>query len=205
VHDISLGITIQDYLTGESIEATTYEDLRQALARLLVEELGYPRSALRPRVAVTFPIEGRLYSRVVDYAACDEAGAPLLAVLFCSGDILTYQRESLAAARLMERGPAALVAVTDTRNAVLLATRDGAELGRSMAALPRWETLLELARAHSPRPLGEAQRDREGRILFAYSESLYSCCGHAVCAAETKGGRWRDEGGGRTDGEGNVV
>lgn len=55
MHETSLGETLRDYLTGESIEATTYEDLRQALARLLVEGLGYPAERVVPRLAVRFP------------------------------------------------------------------------------------------------------------------------------------------------------
>ena len=40
MHEVSLGQSIQDYLTGENLDMTTYEDLRQGLARLLVEEKG---------------------------------------------------------------------------------------------------------------------------------------------------------------------
>jgi hypothetical protein len=198
MHDVSLGITVRDYLTGEQLEATTYEDLRQGLARMFVEELGYPRESLRPRVPVRFPVEGREYSRVVDLAAHGPDGAVLLLVLFSSGECGTYRREALAAARLVPGGPAPLVAVTDCSDAVLFAAADGAELATGMAALPRWSALAGLAAAHPVAPLPPGRARGEGRILYAYSELLYGCCSHAACAVQERGGRW---GGGDEPGE----
>lgn len=54
MHETSLGSVLRDYLTGESIDETTYEEFRQALARLLVEEKGYPRERLRPKVPLNY-------------------------------------------------------------------------------------------------------------------------------------------------------
>ncbi|MGE4299012.1 MAG: type I restriction enzyme HsdR N-terminal domain-containing protein [Desulfovibrionaceae bacterium] len=189
MHDISLGVTLRDYLTGEEVEATTYEDLRQALARLLVEERGYPRASIVPRAPVRFPVEGREYTRLVDFAVLDE-GTPLLVVLFCSGECTTYEREIVAAARLFPGGPARLAVVTDTRDAVLLAVANGERLARGMRAIPDWTALTGLAARHAPAPLDEAHLERERRILFMYSESLYDCCSRATCAIESRGGRW---------------
>ena len=56
MHEVSLGATLRDYLTGQDVDHTTYEDLRQALARLLVEELGHPRGLVEPRVRVRFDV-----------------------------------------------------------------------------------------------------------------------------------------------------
>ena len=56
MHEVSLGATLRDYLTGQDVDHTTYEDLRQALARLLVEELGHPRELVEPRVRVRFDV-----------------------------------------------------------------------------------------------------------------------------------------------------
>lgn len=190
MHDISLGHTIEDYLTGEAVEATTYEDIRQALARLLVEERGWPAERLTPRYPVRATISEQQYTRVVDLAGFDEAGRPLILVLFAPGDVTTYERESLAAARLVENGPAPLVAVTDSRDAVLLATADGQRLEQGMHALPSPERAKELAAAHPVEPLDATRQCMESRILYAYSESLYDCCGGAACAAEGRGARF---------------
>ncbi len=194
MHDVSLGQTIRDYLTGEEIEQTTYEDLRQAMAQLLVEEKGYPREQLRPRVAVCFPIGGKNYTRIVDLAAFDGEGKPLLLLLFCPGVVSTYQREALAAARLFPECPAPLIAVTDSKEAMLLAVSSGDCQGEGMQAIPAWEQLpAKVAEAGYP-ILPPERLEAERRILYAYSESLYDCCGGAACAVAAKGGRWGKEG-----------
>ncbi len=196
MHDISLGHVINDYLTGEAVEATTYEDLRQALARVLVEEKGYPRESLTPRVPVRARVEGRHYTRVVDLLARDAEGAPLLMALFAPGEVTTYEREALAAARLLEPTPAPLVVVTDSKEATLLAVGGGAcgeRLARGANALPAWAHAVDLAASHPPPVLDERRRILESRILFAYSESLYDCCGGAACAAEGRGSRFAPE------------
>lgn len=193
MHDVSLGQSIRDYLTGEDIEQTTYEDLRQAMARLLVEEKGYPREQLRPRVAVCFPIDGKNYTRIVDLAAFDASGSPLLLLLFCPGVVSTYQREALAAARLFPEGPAPLIVVTDSKDAMLLDVASGNCLGQGMQAIPAWERLQEKAAEAGRMELAPARLEAERRILYAYSESLYDCCDGAACAVAAKGGRWGGE------------
>ncbi len=190
MHDVSLNTSIKDYLTGEELEATTYEDLRQAMARLLVEEKGYPKECLRPRIPVTVPIDGRNYTRLLDLVAYGDDGSPLLALLFCPGVVTTYHREALAVARLLPDGPAPLVIVTDTKEAIILEVNGGTLLGEGMLAIPDWNYMRHLAATHQCPPITEERREREKRILYAYSESLYACCGGAACAIAAKGGRF---------------
>jgi hypothetical protein len=179
MHEESLGNVIRDYLTGEALAETSYEEFRQALARLLVEEKGYPRERLTPKVGVCFPVDGKDYTRMVDLLATDEAGRPLLFVIFCSGEPGTYVRESLAAARIYPGGAVPLVLVTDTRDAVLLEAATGRELGRGLRAIPDWAALLA-SDAPRPEPSAEAL-ERERRILYAYSEFLENGCCQGAC------------------------
>lgn len=181
MHEVSLGQTIRDYLTGEAIDATTYEDLRQALARMLVEERGYPRERLVPRIGVHFPTAEGDYCRTIDLAVLDATGAPLLIVMFCPGQVNTFARESLAAARLVPGGPAPLVAVTDMKDAALYAVADGALLAEGLRALPRHGELASLVSIHEVAPLTTEQTHRERCILHAYSEFLKRCCNESVC------------------------
>ena len=178
MHETSLGQTIRDYLTGEEVENTSYEDFRQALAQLLVEERGYPRDLLRPKVGVTFPLDGRDYCRVADLVAYDSAGRPLLLILFGAGQPGSFDRELLAAARLLPGGPAPLAVATNTVDAVLHATADGRRLATGLDAIPRWQRLAELAAEHPAAPLSPQRVELERRILFAYSEFLATACCH---------------------------
>lgn len=179
MHETSLGRTLTDYLTGESLEETSYEDCRQAMAKMLVEERGWPRKNLRPKVGITFPIDGRSYCRVADIVAYDDDGRPLLVLFFTAGQPGTFDREIVAAARLLPDGPAPLAVATDSRQAVLHETATGTLVGSGPdLALPRWDHLLNLATQHPAPTLDQAHRDREARILYTYSEFIYSSCCH---------------------------
>ncbi len=184
MHEESLGNVIRDFLTGEEIAETSYEEFRQALARMLVEENGYPKDRLTSKVGVCFPVDGSDYTRMIDLYATDAAGNPLLFVIFCSGEPGSYMREALAAARIFQDGGVPLVLVTDTHDAVLLETATGRELGRGMRGIPSFEQAQAL---HAPIPvLSEEARNRERRILFAYSEFLSGGCCQGACRPKAR-------------------
>jgi len=180
MHEESLGAVIRDYLTGEELLETSYEEFRQALARMLVEERGYPRESLMPKTGVCIPVDGRQYTRMVDLVAQGPGGAPLLLIIFSSGEPGSYLRESLAAARLYDP-PVPLTLVTDTKTACLAATASGEVLGSGMRAIPRYNELPPLARTHPVPPLSPEHADRERRILYAYSEMLSGGCCKGAC------------------------
>jgi hypothetical protein len=176
MHEVHLGYMIQDYLSGRDIEATTYEDIRQAIIKMLVEQKGYPRECLRPKAVISLNMDGKDYRYSVDLVAVSEQGSPLLALMFCAGEVETYTRQCLAAARLLPQGPARLAAVTDTTKALLLRVADGAQLeGMSYQALPDWKRLQDLAAEGPAYELDERKRAAEERIFFAFSELSCSC------------------------------
>ena len=180
MHEVSLGGSICDYLTGESRERTTYEDLRQALARYLVEERGYDPAGLVPRFPVAYEVEGRTETRDADIALVSGEGSPLLFIVFCPGQINTYKREVTALARLAQPAPCPLAVLTDMRETALFATGSGEELAAGLEALPGQDAMLALAAARVLAPLTEEQRNKESRILHTYTGFLKNCCG-AVC------------------------
>jgi len=185
MHEESLGTVIRDYLTGEEVQETSYEEFRQALARLLVEERGYPKDRLLPKCGVCFPVDGKDYTRMVDLTALGPDGAPLLLVIFCSGEPGSYVREALAASRLHEP-PVPLVLVTDTKSAELASASDGSRLGTGMRAIPHYQDLQALAAAHPVQPLSGEHAERERRILYAYSEMLCGGCCQAACRPKAR-------------------
>ncbi len=181
MHETSLKQTIRDYLTGEDLEETSYESFRQALAKMMVEELGYPRESLSPRVGVRFPVDGKDYCRVADLVARDGQGRALLLVFFAAGQPGSFDREAVAAARLFNEGPVGLAVVTNTEDGVLMEAAKGHVLETGIRALPRYDELVALAEVHPAPVLTEAQLELEGRILYTYSEFIYGSCCHTVC------------------------
>jgi hypothetical protein len=176
MHESSLTGTLTDYLTGETRQRATYEDLRQALARFLVEERGYAPAKLRPRHAVAYSVESSTFERRADIAAFCSSGALGMLVVFCPGQVNTYMREVLALARLALPHPSPLVVVTDTRAAELFAVRQASLLAEGLRAFPSPEAMEELAHCHAHPPLRAEQRRMESRILHAYSGFQKSCC-----------------------------
>lgn len=177
MHEVSLEQSIKDYLTNEDVQMTTYEDLRQGLARMLVEEKGYPKNNLKPKVPITFDIDGKAFTRRVDIVVYNDQFAPMLGLIFCSGTPETYTREAVYAGRLLPDGPAPLVVVTDTKDARLLSTEDGKHLAEGFSSIPTWEE-LQLLVANHPAPTLDPQRlVREQRVFFMYSGFLEGCCG----------------------------
>lgn len=179
MHEVSLGRVIQDYLLGHEIPDTTYEDLRQALAKMLVEDKKYPKACLRPKLALHYTVEEQPQSTLIDIAVFSEQDEPLLALFFCPGELGTFLRQSLAAARIHQPQPFALVAVTDSRDVLISSVHDGAVLGRGFNALPRWPQLAPLALAHPIAPLSAKRLRGEERIVLAYTGLGGPCCGGA--------------------------
>lgn len=183
MHEVSLGNTLRDYLTGEIIEETTYEEFRQALARLLVEEFGYPKDQIRSKVELVYEVDGKKLARALDLVVFGPDARPLLVVIFCAGKVGSFERETSVAARLIDGGPAPFGLATDTREASLVASRSGEVLRTGMQAIPRHDELLDMAGEVDTTPLTGEQRVKLIRIFHAYSGFLMDAC----CGTECKG------------------
>ncbi|BDQ33055.1 type I restriction enzyme HsdR N-terminal domain-containing protein [Pseudodesulfovibrio portus] len=168
MHETSLGGTLRDYLTGEEIDETTFEEFRQLLARLLVEEKGYPRDRLKAKVPLTYCVDGEEFERSVDFVLYGEAGKPIFIIMFCAGDVGTFERETVCAARLIEGGPVPYALVTDTMDATLLDVKTGDTVARSMNAVPEYEKLLEMVEQADMKPLTDEQREKQTRVFHTY-------------------------------------
>lgn len=184
MHETSFNNTLRDYLTGQDIEETTYEEFRQALAKLLVEEKGYPKDNLRPKVELKYKIEGKDYLRELDLVAYDDEGRALMVILFCSGEVGSYERETVLAGRLVENGPSFLSLVTDTTDATLMHTDSGEVIERGMRALPRWDKLLKMTGGMKRMTITTEDRSKNLRIFHAYSGFLYGACCGSSCSSD---------------------
>ncbi len=176
MHEISLHQTLTDYVSGDEIQDTTFEDLRQAIARILVEQRGYPKEQLRTKCPLAYDIDGQAFEKVLDLLAFDTQGNPVLLVMFCPGGLVSYVRQYMAAARLFPGGPVPMLVVTDSKEAKLVRVRDGEMLKEGFHAFPTWEELVELA-ADFPCELPDANRIiQEQRILYAMNNLSGPCC-----------------------------
>lgn len=181
MHEVSLGGMITDYLTGEELEETTFEEFRQGLAKFLVEERGYPKERIRPKVMFEYEIDGEKYGRLIDMMVEDDERHPILLVLFCPGEIGSYEREAVGLARLVEGGPVPYVLVSDSIGASLMSCVQGECLKTGMEAVPEWEELVRMASNVDRSPMPPERREKELRIFHTYNGFLFGYCGSELC------------------------
>lgn len=177
MHEVSLNRLITDYLSGEQIMDTTYEDLRQALARMLVEDKKYPRECVRAKYEILYVVNGEEHVGVLDLAVFSPSGDPLLAVRFCPGEVGTFVRESVAVSRIHLPLPFPLVAVTDSMELLMVATQSGETIANGFYSVPIWKDLAGLSAQHAFPALQADRLDKERRILMAYDGLGGPCCG----------------------------
>lgn len=172
--------TCTDYITGETIVDTDDERCRQELARLLVEEKGYAKSELEPRLCIETLYNKQFVSSTIDITV-RVAGKRFMILRYAPGSIVTRERSAIAAARVLE--PAyqiPLAVVTNCRDAEVLDTYTGDVLRQGLAGIPEKTEAADLVKSLRFDPfVDETKKDRERRILNAYDVEV--CCAGGPC------------------------
>lgn len=182
MHEVSMGGTLRDYLSGEEIEETTYEEFRQALAKLLVEELGYPKESLKAKVDLCFNIDDEEMCRTMDLVINNEDDLPIMLVMFCAGDVGSYEREAVCAGKLFQGGPVPYVVISDSMDAFLLDAISGKTLAHGMKSVPSYEELLQMTAEYKREPLPAEKRTKIERIFYTYTGFLQGTCCSDSCS-----------------------
>lgn len=156
-----------DFLTGRTVVDTLDERIRQNIARFLVENRGFGKEEIESRISLPVTVDGDTETVVIDFAV-RIGGKTLMIVRFGPGSLVSRQRATIAAARLMERDymvPWAVI--TNGEDAHLMDTRTEDVLGTGMEAIfSRRELLAKTGNAEAVR-ISEKRREKESRILFA--------------------------------------
>ena len=175
MHEVSLNQVIQDYLTGEDIELTTYEDIRQALARILVEEKGYPPSNIKSKFPLDLNLKDKHYTIVLDFVVYYQ-GDPVFILAFCPGAIATYVTQYICAARIFPDKPVPYVLVTDSKDATLMETSTKKELCRGYTCIPHWHELVKMAENTQPFEISAERIQKDRRVAHAMFALSDGCC-----------------------------
>ncbi len=181
-HHIVYG-TLVDFLTGEELPDTDDERYRQQLARLMVEEKGFAREELEPRLFIETVFNRQYVKSTIDLTV-RPAGRRIMIVRYAPGSLVTRERSAIAAARLLDpdyRIP--LAVVTNCREAETLDTLTGKVLATGMAGIPGRTRLVGMGDELRFEPFADKKRrDQEARILNAYD--LEVCCRGGVCVTD---------------------
>lgn len=173
--------TCKDYITGEVIVDTDDERCRQELAKFLVENKGYAKEELEPRLCIETLYNKQFVASTIDITV-RIAGRRLMILRFAPGSIVTRERSAIAAARVLE--PAyqiPLAVVTNCRDAEVIDTYTGKVIRQGMDGIPSREEAGELVEELRFEPFtNETKKDRERRILNAFDVEI--CCAGGPCA-----------------------
>lgn len=177
-HHIVYG-ELQDFLTGQTLPDTDDERVRQGLARLLVEQLGYAKQDLEPRLTIVSEYGNRVVTTIELCARID--GRRLFILRYGPGSLVTREKAAIAAARVLDpdyRIPLAIV--TNGRDAELLETAHGKVLATGMDCIPNRQQAAALLPASAFEPFADPEkRDQALRILNVFD--LEVCCFGTSC------------------------
>jgi hypothetical protein len=177
-HHLVLG-NLVDFITGETIQDTHDEQYRQKLARLLVNKKGYYKEEITPR--------SKLYVKAGDKKAVVKID---LVVTLCSkvcmivkygpGSIVTRQRPSLAASRLIVSYQVPFVVVTNGEDARILEGASGKVFSEGLLSMPSKHDLTEITDGTFFDPVSSRQAKMESRILYTFEVEGTCPCDDAI-------------------------
>ncbi len=171
---------LTDYLTEAELPDTDDERIRQQLARMLVEEKGYAKEELEPRLVIETTFNS-IYVRSLIELSVQVEGKRLFLLRYGPGSLVTREKPAIAAARVFEPGyRIPFVVVTNGRDAEFLETERGQVLATGMEAIPDRARAGELRTEAKFEPYTDpGQRDKALRILNAFD--LEVCCRDESC------------------------
>ena len=172
--------TLKDYLTGEELPDTDDERFRQDLERMMVEEKGYAKEDLEPRLTIETTFNKTYVLSIIDLTVSIE-GKRAFVLRYGPGSLVTREKSALAAARVLDKDYCIpLSIVTNGRDAELLDTGTGKVLATGMEAIPDRQQAAQLIVKHrcSP-PASETKREQMLRILNVFD--LQVCCSGDSC------------------------
>ncbi len=175
MHEVSLNQVITDYLSGEQIELTTYEDIRQAIARMLVEEKKYPVENIKSKYIIELDLEKDKYTIQIDFVIY-HLGKPVLILAFCPGAVSTYITQYICLARIFPGSPVPYVIVTDSKDAALMDVKNKKEICRGYHCFPGWEELKTMAENAETFTIPEQRVEKEKRVAHAMFALSDGCC-----------------------------
>ncbi len=174
-HHLILGETV-DFITGKTIKDTHDERYRQKIARFLVEKKGYLKTDINPRQELRISIDGNVAVIRIDFAVRVEEKT-FMVIRYGPGSLVTRERPSVAAARLLEPYQIPITVVTNGEDAEILDTISGKVIAHGFDAIPSKEEGIELVRNKQFHGIPAKQAEKEMRILYTF-DIVGSCeCG----------------------------
>ncbi len=178
-HHIVYGV-LTDCLTGEELPDTDDERIRQQLALLLIEQLGYSPEELEPKKVIYSEFNGSRVKTLIELTIRIN-GKRLFIIRYGPGSLVTRETAAIAAARILDdeyRIP--LAVVTNGRDAELIETKNSKVIAVGMECIPNRKRAEELVQEYSFEPYdNNEKREQALRILNIFDKEV--CCAGSKC------------------------
>ena len=160
---------LTDFVTGKEIPNIGAEENRQRVERFLVEIKGYSKDDIEVDADLRLTIGDEEVRSNVDLVVRVQ-GKRFMVLRCVPGSLVSRQRETLAAARLLDLYQIPFSVVTDGKDAELLDTVTGKVLNQGMEAIPSKEEAIRQTKEMRLQPFPQERLEREKIIFRSYDE-----------------------------------
>ncbi len=166
---------LHDYLTGEELTDTDDERMRQQISRLMVEDKGYRKTDLVPRLFIDTLFSQSFVRSTIDLTV-ELCNRQIMIIRYGPGSMVSRERSAIAAARVLNPDyQIPLAVVTNARDAELIDTVTSKIIGNGLESIPSHAQLEKLVTTLTfPTRQKDPEVEREMRILNALGVEL--CC-----------------------------
>ena len=171
---------LTDFITGETLPDTHDERYRQTLAKLLVNQKGYLKTELTPRVELRIAAGDKRAIIRIDLTVYLQRRIAMI-IRFGPGSLVTRQRPSLAASRLITPYQIPVVVVTNGTDADILDGFTGKIIARGLNGIPTRAGLTEHIAGKPFKPISAHRAELESRIVYAYEVDGSCPCDDTIC------------------------
>lgn len=168
-HTLKPYSTLVDFVTGREVPNIGAEENRQAVEHFLVEQRGYAKEDIEVEAEIALEIRGEIYRSRLDLVVAADRRR-FMVVKCAAGSLGSWERQTLAAARLLEHHPVPLAVVSDGKSAIVTDSLSGNVIGRDLAFIPVKSQALQRLRSLRLQPLPEERREREILIFRTYDQ-----------------------------------
>lgn len=158
---------ITDYATGMEIPLIGAEENRQKVERFLVEEKGYAKKDIEINAPITFAVKGETYRSQVDLVL-SVRGKRFMVIKCAAGSLGSRERETLAAARLLDIYQIPYAVVSDGETAIIMDTVNAAIIGKGLHAIFSKTKAQEISDRLEPCVFPESRLEKERLIFRSY-------------------------------------
>ena len=178
-HHLILG-RLEDFITGEILDDTHDERLKQNLARRLVTAKGYEKKEITPRHRLLVTAGDRQAMVPIDFLISLKEKVGMI-VKYGPGSLVTRRRPGVAASRLVTSYQVPVVVVTNGEDAEIIDGATGRITGTGLDAIPMKHDLEIQASGYLFEPIPEKQAEMESRIVYAFEVDGACPCDDTVC------------------------